>query len=174
MNKKDNRRVKMTKQILKDTLLELLETQNLHKISIRKLCDTADINRSTFYKYYGSQYELFHEMEEDLLSMIEGELSRNHDLTNILGFIKAHIKLCKILINENADTDFQSKLLGLPAIINKLKNEMSEYDETEFLYAQKLILFGGYHMIVHWINTDCQESPERMTGIIMTLIRRIL
>ena len=52
MNIRDNRRVSMTKRIIKDTFIEMLEKKNIQKIYVRELCETADINRSTFYKYY--------------------------------------------------------------------------------------------------------------------------
>ncbi len=56
--KREDRRTQMTKRMLRDNLLELLEHQNIQKISVRALCEQADINRSTFYKYYKSQYDL--------------------------------------------------------------------------------------------------------------------
>lgn len=55
MNIKNNRRVIMTKKIIKDTFIEMLEKEDISKIHIRDLCNKADINRSTFYKYYDSQ-----------------------------------------------------------------------------------------------------------------------
>ena len=71
MNIRDNRRVSMTKRIIKDTFIEMLEKKNIQKIYVRELCETADINRSTFYKYYESQYDLLAEMQNDLLIQIE-------------------------------------------------------------------------------------------------------
>lgn len=67
--KKENRRTQMTKRMLKDSLLELLEHQDIQKISIRALCELADINRSTFYKYYASQYDLLKDMEKQSIPM---------------------------------------------------------------------------------------------------------
>ena len=63
MKKKENRRVTMTKQLLKDALVSLLEKNDIYNISIRELCEVADVNRSTFYKYYGSQFDLLADME---------------------------------------------------------------------------------------------------------------
>ncbi len=71
----------MTKKILKNSLLELLEQQDIQKISIRSLCELADLNRSTFYKYYGSQYDLLKEMENDLLNQIEMVVSKDATLS---------------------------------------------------------------------------------------------
>ena len=56
MFEKEDQRVMLTKRLLKDSLVSLLKEKTIFKITIRELCDTAGINRSTFYKYYDSQY----------------------------------------------------------------------------------------------------------------------
>lgn len=95
MNIKDNRRVVMTKKIIKDTFIEMLEKKNIQKIYVRELCEKADINRSTFYKYYESQYDLLAEMENDLLMEIEEKCMDKDDvkgLNNILCFLNDNKK----------------------------------------------------------------------------------
>ncbi len=62
MEKKEDRRIAMTKRLLKAALIELLKEQDIYHISIRELCERADVNRTTFYKYYGSQFDLLSAM----------------------------------------------------------------------------------------------------------------
>ena len=59
----DNRRVIMTKRLMKDALLELLEQMELSSISVTAVCETANVNRSTFYNYYSSPSDLLREIE---------------------------------------------------------------------------------------------------------------
>ena len=48
MNKRiENRRVRMTKRLMKDALLELMEEKDLANISVTAICETADVHRST-------------------------------------------------------------------------------------------------------------------------------
>ena len=58
MEKKEDRRVTLTKRMLKDALIDLLREVDIYHVSIRELCQRADVNRTTFYKYYGSQFDL--------------------------------------------------------------------------------------------------------------------
>lgn len=60
----------MTKRMMKDALLELMQKQDLASISVTALCDAADVNRSTYYNYYTNPSDLLHEAEEDFLSSI--------------------------------------------------------------------------------------------------------
>lgn len=52
-NQKTNQRIAATKRSLQDALIEMLKTQNINSISIRELCLTARVNRTTFYNHYG-------------------------------------------------------------------------------------------------------------------------
>lgn len=45
MKQQENRRVRMTKRLLKDALLELMETHDLISISVTAICKTADVHR---------------------------------------------------------------------------------------------------------------------------------
>ena len=45
---KEDRRVRLTKQAIRESLIELMQEYPIAKISVKMICDTADINRSTF------------------------------------------------------------------------------------------------------------------------------
>ena len=57
-NKKMDQRVRLTRNLLKNALVQLMQEQHIAKISIRAICEVAGINRSTFYVHYTDQYDL--------------------------------------------------------------------------------------------------------------------
>ena len=65
MEQRENQRVRLSKRLIKESLTRLLQTESIHKVSIRTLCEEAGVNRSTFYKYYGSQYDVLEELEAE-------------------------------------------------------------------------------------------------------------
>ena len=71
----ENQRIRLTKSLLKNALLELLAQKPIEKIAICEICAHAQVNRTTFYKYYGSQYDLLAEIEEDRFAKLEEALS---------------------------------------------------------------------------------------------------
>jgi AcrR family transcriptional regulator len=71
----------MTKQLMKDALLELLEKQKLVNITVTAICETADVHRSTFYKYYTDPEDLLRVIERDFLDRIPMP-SQNFDQQN--------------------------------------------------------------------------------------------
>ena len=62
----ENQRVKLTKRLLRDALLSMMETKQIQQISVRELCEKAEINRSTFYKHYGAPENIFQEIQQEL------------------------------------------------------------------------------------------------------------
>ena len=74
--KPDGRRVKMTKLLLKQSLLELMKQKSIHDISIKEVCLGADINRSTFYRHYNTQYELYDEIVNEILRIKNDGISQ--------------------------------------------------------------------------------------------------
>ncbi|HKM04499.1 MAG TPA: TetR/AcrR family transcriptional regulator [Lachnospiraceae bacterium] len=173
MNNKDNRRSQITEQLLRESLLKLLQTEEIHKISIRALCEHANVNRSTFYKHYGSQYDLLKDMEEILVSQIEKQLTSNGEhitgeesLINILTFFKNNLDLCKMLINSNIDPEFPKRMLYLPSILEKINLKITDDNISNISYFHDYILYGGYQMIKRWINNGCIESPVQMAQIL--------
>ena len=47
-----DRRIRYTKQAIKDSLFELMQETPVEKITVKQLCAAADINRATFYAHY--------------------------------------------------------------------------------------------------------------------------
>lgn len=182
MNKTNNRRVQMTKRILKETLLELLEKTDISRISVRTLCEGANVNRSTFYKHYSSQYEIYDEMQQDFLLQIEkcfqcsnGErLSYEEALIKKLTYMKENLRLCKILIGNHTASDFQTQLLNVPYIQQEMAADFCRGNETEIKYKKEFIISGCFRIIVRWIDDNCPESPEQLSSIILGLLNNVI
>ena len=68
-NGKTDRRVKYTKTMLKNALVQRMHKQHISSISVKSLCETADINRSTFYAHYTDSYNLLHQIGQESLPL---------------------------------------------------------------------------------------------------------
>ena len=72
MERKVDRRSRMTKRILHETLIELLQTAHISELSVKRICEAADLNRSTFYAHYQSPMELLQEIEQEAYQELTG------------------------------------------------------------------------------------------------------
>lgn len=183
MRQKLDRRVEMTKRLLKKSLIELLKTENIQKISIRNLCQNADVNRSTFYKHYDSQYDLLRDIEDDLFSEIEDILSnhssisdtdRDAQLAKVLNYMKDNLDLCQILMLYNIDPEFENKLMNIPVIIKRSNpNSDCTLSSCNYSHTQLFILDGAYNMIKRWIINNCPESPMEIACLIRQISKKL-
>jgi AcrR family transcriptional regulator len=178
----DNQRVHITKKMLKDSLIKLLEKESIHKISIREICDTSEINRTTFYKYYGSQYDLLKDMEDDVLKQIDIYLGADvnfddtlNSITKTLTFINENLDLFGVLLNNNVDPEFPKKLIKIPSIQLLMKRRLKPvYNKEELDYIVSFITEGGFSIIKDWINKENRESPKEIATLLNNIIVRLL
>lgn len=178
---KENQRIKLTKRLLKDSLISLLAQKDIYQISIRELCEDAGLNRSTFYKYYGSQYDLLKDMENDMLCHITGTLENRSDtispqtVIHIFTYLESNLQLSRLLINNNVDPDFPKKLFGLEPIQEGLFSVLKvQFGEAEMPYVTTYVTYGCYHLIRKWINKDEREPAETMALLLLELVGTLI
>ncbi|MBQ8597855.1 MAG: TetR/AcrR family transcriptional regulator [Lachnospiraceae bacterium] len=174
-----NQRIMLTKKLLKDSLTEILQTQSIYHISIRELCEKAGINRSTFYKYYGNQFDLLEEMEKDLLEATERFLSQQTDIKNTmvieqtLKYLEENIDFVRLLINSNVDPTFANKLFSLTPIQTMLKDSFeNRSDSSEYEYTTNFLIHGAYQVVCMWLNKENRESSEWMAQFLVDILIR--
>jgi len=172
---KENQRIRLTKKLLRGSLTRLLASKSIHKISIREICEEAEINRTTFYKYYGSQYELLRDMENEVLTQIGGYLGAEDGpngsdiewLKKIVRYIHDNLDFCRLLINNTVDSGFPEKLLNLPMIRRLLAEQLEgKYDSEEMDYVYQFVVNGGFGIIKRWLNKAEREAPEKIALIL--------
>ena len=93
----EDKRVKKTKKLLKNTLVELLEEQPFEQISVTNLCSKADVSRITFYTHYNDKYDLLEDYFQDMIVVAlkdyaEMESRENRGGDMVIGF--SHVLEC--------------------------------------------------------------------------------
>ena len=170
-----DQRIRLTKKLLKESLIEMLKTESIYRISIRELCQKAGINRSTFYKHYENQFDLLSEMEQDLMDNIgvaltdQVEHSRNA-LVQILSYLESDIEFSRMLFNSNVDPNFPKKLFSMKKISDALGILTADMDKNEAEYYTRFVLFGAYEIIHTWLNKDKRESLEWISSMLLKFI----
>ena len=177
----ENRRVRMTKRMMKDALLELLEKQELSRISVTAICEAADVHRSTFYKYYTAPADLLREMEQDFIAQIPlppasmDASSKTRFLSSnsaFFDFIKENEKAFRILLSRMEDGSFILRLVELICDRNLVGVEDSDALRTRFL--RLYIANGAIGMLWEWINQEFPISSQEFAKLIYVFSRRVI
>ena len=179
---RENQRVRLSKTLLQNSFVELLSEKSIHKISVQEICNNAQINRTTFYKYYANQYDLLKKMEDQVLVQIDSFLKtdKNHAdcniqaLRKIAEYFEDNINLCRVLINNTMGSTFPEKIFNLSNVRILLDEKLeAKYMKDEMDYAYQFVVNGGFSVIEDWINKDKRESPEKIADIIINIISHL-
>ena len=175
--KKEDRRVRYTKQAIRDGFLRLLAEKPIEKISVTEICREADINRGTFYAHYSDVDDLLHQLEDDLLRRLDDVGSRHNArqsdgktfryLTDLFTLASEYSDIFYTLYCRSGDSEFQDK------IFNKLKYQyLYEFlsifggSESEKLdYCASFIVAGMCTLVKVWIENGMRETPEEMARL---------
>lgn len=176
----ENQRIRLSKRMLKDALIELLMEHPLDKITVYQICQRAQINRTTFYKYYGNPQDLLNDIEKDIFAELEtlllsdGGLEQD-GLTRVLRYFEKEHTKCRMLINAAGGRNFGEKLFRLPFIQSLLARYIpKEIPDTMTEYVHTFMYMGGAAIIHRWINKEHRESPEQIADLIHKLMLKIM
>lgn len=177
---KESRKTRYTRMALQDSLLELMKRKPIAKITIKELCENADINRTTFYSHYTDPTDLLHKIEGETLSWAEKMITtlleqtdKNETMKILEGILQYFVdnhKHIQVLMSEQGDIDFQKQLLSLiynrcgisPA--NKISSDLL-IDEYSFIF----VVNGSIGLIQHWLKSGLNKSAAEMAEIIYNM-----
>jgi AcrR family transcriptional regulator len=172
---KSDRRVRYTKRILKDTLIELLQTQHIEKISVKELCDRADVSRSTFYTHYTDQLDLLQQLADEVFNNVKQYLENQaYDektpitaqiLTLILQYAKENRAAVKALLSDNSKNALQKDIMHFALVISFSSDR--DVDERTKEYVNLFCVTGCINVLNKWIQDETPDSPEKMTDILL-------
>ena len=84
--KKIDARIRYTRRVLKDAFLTLLKQKPVNKITVKEVCELAELNRATFYTHYSDCFALLESIEQDILDAFLSsiKLINSFDMTALI------------------------------------------------------------------------------------------
>ena len=170
-----------------EALITLLEKKDFEYITIKEICDTAGVNRSTFYLHYENTSDLlkettryiidkhlaYYEIDKTRISL-QFETCKREELLFItdeylepyLTFIKDNQRLFKISIKQ-----FNS--LSMNEVYSKMFDhifspilERFHVSEKERVYVMKFYLTGVFAIVMEWLDKNCSDDIETVIKVI--------
>ena len=181
MAQRENQRVLVSKRLLKEGLLRLLENGELETVNVSALCRESGINRATFYRHYTSTRDVLVDLEMDIVREICGDLKKpaNHEearlyLENICTYLYEHKELIRILIRCKTDEDLAEIFREFNQKTWELREEVEEIrdlDQDSLRLVSTFLYSGGYYLLRQWLTEDIRKSPKEVARLIYGIIR---
>ncbi|EMB60599.1 TetR/AcrR family transcriptional regulator [Streptococcus mutans] len=175
------KRQTQSKAKIKAAITELLlKNSDFNSITIRKITEKAQVNRSTFYLHYQDKYDLVdklaHEVTRDfkeylMLNSANGGLQEN--LIQALTYLQSQQKFMYALsqiiqINFSQRTrDFIKELITEnPSFFYDSINPSLGLSKEYMLVTYAASIESLY---IHWITTGAQESPQEIADMFLVI-----
>jgi predicted DNA-binding protein YlxM (UPF0122 family) len=165
--------------VIRESLMELMKSKSILSVSVKDICELADISRSTFYDHYKDQYDLLKQIEDETLAYFEDMLNRYKDkqgrkdiyqmLEEMLTYIANNGSTIQVLLSEHGDIDFQKKLLYhfiMHKQVIKYFSEKKMNEETKSYYSV-FVVHGGIGLIHHWLKGKLTTPVPQLAKIMM-------
>lgn len=123
---REDQRVRVTKTMIKDAFFALMSHKAIQSITVKELCETAQVSRGTFYLHYKDIYDLLEQLENEMLKDLEDLLDKapvvgyqsspeaSDGLVGaLLGFFEKNKEMCDILLGDNGDKKFVAKIIDV-------------------------------------------------------------
>lgn len=170
-HKTEDYRVKVTKQVIRNALIQLMKAKSISEISVTEVSRLAEINRGSFYNHYSNTVEVLDEIKlkylEDITNLFKSPTETQDDMR------ARFIKLCEIfrrskdealvVINNMTIDDFckgSAKLYGASQKIADSNSRLS----FSFYYS------GMSAIIKQWLENEENTTTEEIGNLLYDLI----
>ncbi|MFT9373525.1 MAG: TetR/AcrR family transcriptional regulator [Liquorilactobacillus hordei] len=176
MNMKKDLRYQKTKIAILRAIEVLLQNKDFEKISIKDICETAQVSRSAFYLHYTDKYDLAKQCQLELIEtgnrFIKERVITKRDklMLTMLNLLLGEGKVLALLISSHGSSEIQESIRAvmrqnmqkniLPLTNLKFANST---EERYFLSFFSNAIFG---VIQEWINSGQKESPEEIVALV--------
>ncbi len=132
----DNLRVRRTKLLLREALIELIEEQGFEALTIGELTERAMVSRAAFYRNYQDKYDLVEQIFEEAMSALlkaVGELGREHPPSIWVTFfehIAEYERLYRALLGSKGSPWFVRKMRASLASLIKERGRLPHGPDT--------------------------------------------
>lgn len=163
-----NAKILKTKKSLLNAFYRLAQTYPIADITVSALCKEANINRTTFYKYYSVPSDVIAEAVKNIASKSNCILS------------DSDVKLYDVMLNfclvfyENRELFNLYFHVGGDLLPIIYKNILSSAKTLDYMKKpENSFLAGGINGIaIYWLQHDFHESPKEMAELLTEYISR--
>lgn len=177
--KREDRRTQYSKRVIREALYALMREKPLNRITVTEICETADVNRSTFYAYYTDINDLhtsiikaFYAQQRSYMNSVQAFLEEKGDITSLsVAEFREIAMLYLRQVSENKDLyKFIFNGNSLPQIMNsfykvffsELRKKVPPAMQEHFRHSFRFACGGTSQTLTVWLAHDCDEPAERL------------
>jgi probable dihydroxyacetone kinase regulator len=163
-----------TDRILGDSIESLLSSTSIDKITVQKIIENCDVNRSTFYRHFKDKYDL---MTWVYKNKVDAFIEETHDLSRALElasrsleYIHSRQNYFAHIVSYGAQNSFQEFFFEYTSknTMMALRRSLGTFNLTEQeIFSIRLFVAGATYLVMDWIKSGCRQAPGELAKQIL-------
>ena len=178
--------VKKTKKAFADSLVMLSKDRQLNKITVKELCEKAELSRNAFYFHYKDINDLIEDIEDNIISEIQGVLREIEKIAfpkSVYATIDGFIDLFEerkdtvlMLMDKSFSTSFTERISTMFSEFNYQYFREFHGDNSRVSYEFFYIYLSGglYDVVRYWLDNQDKMDKASLKALCYVLIKRLL
>ena len=177
-------RIRRTRQLLRQSLVKLLESRDFDKISVQDITEAATVNRVTFYDHYSDKFALLESVVDSRFSELLAQRGVRFDGTCSSALTGIVLAVCDYLAGtpgidgdgrRTKEPHLESAVIAVVRrmILEGLKQHPSDTPVTPEMVATTLS-WAIYGAAQEWVRTPNRPASEEIVGPLVKLVSPLL
>ena len=158
------------------TTYNLLKQVEFSQLTIQMICNTAEINRSTFYRYFDDKYVLLRHIIDHIVSILYVDLQNTQQRSvfeSLIYYVEENNKLFNHILADNRQVDLFSELVKISSQL--LLEQSKKFDDQLSIKIRtakhpKLLCdfysSGIIEVLKQWMQNNYPYSKEELVEIL--------
>jgi len=173
--KRTDARVRYTRRVLKEAFLTLLREKPVNKITVKEVCELAELNRATFYAHYSDCFALMVSIEQELIDAFARSLTlvASFDVSALIEaiytMVEQHEEACRVLIFHGASPSVLGRMIDLARkeSIRSWRTQLCRASDVELEMLYTHLSNGLMHVVVGGYDKYSREDVIRFVDRIV-------
>lgn len=178
--------VKKTKKAFEKALVSLSKEYPLNKITVKMLCEKAELSRNAFYFHYDDINNLIRSIEDSLALEAESMLDSLSAMgfpKNVYATVEGLINLfdenrdtCRMLFDKSFSESFTQRMNKLFCDFNYqyFVDYHGETKKVRFEFFYTFISSGFYGILRHWLDNPELMTKNEVIAMVYIFIKRLI
>lgn len=181
--RKEDQRTRLTKLMIRQAFLRLLEERPINEITVSELCEAAGISRVTFYLHYKNIFDLndkikenfYKEIQNSLIPLLTDDKKNLPDekmVDTVLRVLYENRDIISAMVGKARDMEFVKTIIGYghDVVLGLYPKLFTNKAEKDFNIFYTYVSGGIMSIIRLWVNNNFQDSIEELSRNIRKLI----
>jgi AcrR family transcriptional regulator len=162
----DDRRVRKTRRLLHDALITLILERGWDAVSVRDVCEKADVGRSTFYVHFADKENLLLSGFDELHLAMEQIRATAKVPFGFLGPLAAHAaenaRLVQALFGRQSGQSVQWRFRDVLASLVEAELKLLKVPKAARPLMTRFIAGGAAEVLMSWLDHPQGVSAEKL------------